>query len=115
MVYGRSSKKINHYILRALERGSKLVVAVPYDTKTVLQMPRGNLEVIHPRALALHILKTLLNKCMYKDAMTILRKQRINLNVIVDHDPNLFKNNVGKFLQDIPNEDRLSVFIADLL
>ena len=103
------------WIFRALERGSKLVLAVPGDTKTVLQMPRGNLEVIHPRALALHILKTLLNQCKYKEAMTILRKQRINLNVIVDHDPGLFKNNVGKFLEDIPNGDKLCVFIADLM
>ena len=47
--------------------------------------------------------------------MTILRKQRINLNVIVDHDPGLFKNNVGKFLEDIPNADKLCVFIADLM
>ena len=47
--------------------------------------------------------------------MTILRKQRINLNVIVDHDPGLFKNNVGKFLEDIPNGDKLCVFIADLM
>ena len=101
--------------VRALERGSKLVLAVPNDTKTVLQMPRGNLEVIHPRPLALHILKKLLDECKYKDAMTILRKQRINLNVIVDHDPNLFKNNVQKFLEGVPNVDRLCVFIADLL
>ena len=78
-------------------------------------MPRGNLEVIHPRALALHILKSLLDQCKYKEAMAILRKQRINLNVIVDHDPGLFKENVGKFLEDVPNQDRLCVFIADLL
>ena len=54
--------------VRALERGSKLVLAVPNDTKTVLQMPRGNLEVIHPRPLALHILKKLLDECKYKNA-----------------------------------------------
>ena len=81
--------------VRALERGSKLVVAVASDTKTVLQMPRGNLEVIHPRALALQIIKQLLNKCDYKKTMEILRRQRINLNLIVDHDIELFKTNIN--------------------
>lgn len=39
--------------IRRVERGSQIVVAVADDTKVVLQMPRGNLEAIHPRALVL--------------------------------------------------------------
>ena len=101
--------------VRALERGSKLVTVVSNDTKTVLQMPRGNLEVIHPRALSLHIIKKLLDKCEYKKTMEILRRQRINLNLIVDHDFELFKNNVTKFVEEMPSMDRLCVFIADLM
>ena len=38
---------------RKIERGSRIVCAVPADTKVVLQMPRGNLEVIYPRSLVL--------------------------------------------------------------
>ncbi len=37
--------------LRALELGATLVTTVPGGTKVVLQMPRGNLEDIHPRSL----------------------------------------------------------------
>lgn len=101
--------------VRALERGSKLVLVVPNDTRTVLQMPRGNLEVIHPRALALHILKTMLDKCQYKRAMEILRRQRINLNLIIDHNPGLLKDNVALFLEQVVDSHRLCVFIADLM
>ena len=43
---------------RAVERGSKLVHAVATGTTVVLQMPRGNLEAIHPRALSLNIMKS---------------------------------------------------------
>lgn len=43
---------------RAVERGSKLVHAVATGTTVVLQMPRGNLEAIHPRALSLNIVKS---------------------------------------------------------
>lgn len=39
--------------IRRVERGSRIVTSVPDDTKLVLQMPRGNLETVHPRALVL--------------------------------------------------------------
>ncbi len=39
--------------VRRVERGSRIVCVVPDETKLVLQMPRGNLETIHPRALIL--------------------------------------------------------------
>ena len=46
--------------VRRVERGSRIVCVVPEDTKLILQMPRGNLETIHPRALVLsHIRKCL--------------------------------------------------------
>lgn len=48
-----SSTVSNDETVRQIERGARLVCAVPADTKVVLQMPRGNLEVIHPRSLVL--------------------------------------------------------------
>ena len=48
--------------VRRVERGSRLVTAVPGETTVVLQMPRGNLEVIHPRALVLSVIKKHLDK-----------------------------------------------------
>ena len=47
--------------IRRVERGSKIVTVVGDDTKVILQMPRGNLETIHPRALILNTLKQLLD------------------------------------------------------
>ncbi|KAJ7396739.1 Elongator complex protein 1 [Pitangus sulphuratus] len=43
----------NSETLRKVERGSRIVTVVPQDTKVVLQMPRGNLETVHHRALVL--------------------------------------------------------------
>jgi elongator complex protein 1 len=103
---------------RALERGSRIVVAVPPpDTKVVLQMPRGNLEVIHPRALSLHIVKTLLDDCNFKLAMEIFRRQRINQNLIVDHNPGHFIKHVRDFVAQVSNQSiqRLCLFVADLI
>lgn len=47
---------------RAIERGAKLVHTVATNTTVVLQMPRGNLEAIHPRALSLNIMKSLIDR-----------------------------------------------------
>ena len=51
---------------RRVERGSRLVVSVHHDSKTILQMPRGNIEVIHPRSLSIVLLSDLLNNNKYK-------------------------------------------------
>jgi elongator complex protein 1 len=100
---------------RALERGSKLVVTVPRDSQIVLQMPRGNLELIHPRALALNIVKGNLDALKYGVSMETLRKHRISLNLFVDHNPDLFLANVDKFVEEIKDVQRICLFVADLL
>ena len=78
-------------------------------------MPRGDLEVIHPRSLTLKIVVRLLETGEnYGEAMEILRRQRINQNIVVDNNPALFIANVRKFLHQVTDVHRLSLFIADL-
>lgn len=42
---------------RRVERGSRIVTAVPSAMSLVLQMPRGNLETIYPRPLVLDVVR----------------------------------------------------------
>lgn len=42
---------------RRVERGSRIVTAVPSTMSLVLQMPRGNLETINPRPLVMEIVR----------------------------------------------------------
>lgn len=42
---------------RRVERGSRIVVAVPSAMSLVLQMPRGNLETINPRPLVMEVVR----------------------------------------------------------
>ncbi|XP_045501016.1 putative elongator complex protein 1 [Colias croceus] len=99
---------------RRVERGSRIIVVVPNDTRTVLQMPRGNLEVIEPRPLSLKIVGEHLNSLKYYEAFDLMRKQRINLNLMYDHNPQLFIENLDKFLDAIKNNSWLSLFLTDL-
>ena len=53
-----SSKEIpEDWTIRKVERGSRIVVAVPSSMSLVLQMPRGNLETINPRPLVMEVVK----------------------------------------------------------
>jgi elongator complex protein 1 len=42
---------------RKVERGSRIVTAVPSTMSLVLQMPRGNLETINPRPLVMEMIR----------------------------------------------------------
>jgi len=48
-------------IKRAVERGSRIVTVAPSSTSLVLQMPRGNLEIICPRPLVLRVVRDFLD------------------------------------------------------
>ena len=99
---------------RKIERGSRIVTAVACDTKVILQMPRGNIETISPRPLVIHTLKRLLNQKNYYEAVDIMRKNRIDMNLIFDHDPKEFLNNVELFVQNVDDPHRIDLFIANL-
>lgn len=69
---------------RKVERGAKIVTAVPSQASLILQMPRGNLEVIYPRALVLHCVRSLLDKQEFGEAYAVARRHRVDLNFLVD-------------------------------
>ncbi|CAG8791352.1 36002_t:CDS:2, partial [Racocetra persica] len=100
--------------VRRVERGSKIVCAAYYDVFLVLQMPRGNLETIYPRALVLASVRDFLNKCDYSSAYKACRKHRIDLNILHDHSPDLFLKNVQSFVTQIKKVDYLNLFLSSL-
>jgi len=100
---------------RRVERGSRLVNAVPFHSKTILQMPRGNLETIQPRSLTILLLQNLLNQCRFKDAFLLARRQRINLNLLVDHSYSDFIKNITQFVKQVAEDtDHMNIFLAEL-
>ena len=116
---------------RKVERGSRIVVAVPSSMSLVLQMPRGNLETINPRPLVMEVVKQDLDAYVflspfsalspthpsldsgnYRKAFFACRKHRIDLNVIVDHDPEAFAEKIPSFVEQIPEVEHLNLFLA---
>ncbi|KAM6169330.1 elongator complex protein 1 [Rhynchocyon petersi] len=109
-----SSNVSNEETLRKVERGSRIVTVVPQDTKLILQMPRGNLEVVHHRALVLAQIRKWLDRLMFKEAFECMRKLRINLNLLHDHNPKVFLENVETFIKQIDSVNHINLFFTEL-
>ncbi|KAG6878005.1 hypothetical protein C0993_000965 [Termitomyces sp. T159_Od127] len=115
---------------RRVERGSRIVVAVPSAMALVLQMPRGNLETISPRPLVLEVVKRDIDACVsalyvyvaylwmasgdYRKAFFACRKHRINLNVLVEHDEARFLERIAAFVEQIGEVEHVNLFLSNL-
>uniref|UniRef100_A0A8C5X3B6 Elongator complex protein 1 n=1 Tax=Malurus cyaneus samueli TaxID=2593467 RepID=A0A8C5X3B6_9PASS len=104
----------NSETLRKVERGSRIVTVVPQDTKVVLQMPRGNLETVHHRALVLAQIRKWLDRLMFREAFQCMRKLRINLNLLYDHNPKVFLENTETFIKQIDSVNYINLFFTEL-
>ncbi|ORX82781.1 IkappaB kinase complex, IKAP component [Anaeromyces robustus] len=111
---GNNVSNIFDESIRRIERGSKIVTAVKSNISLVLQMPRGNLETVCPRALVLMKVRNLLDKYNYKDALIICRKHRIDMNILCDHNLEKFIENIEMFVNQVDNRDYFNLFISGL-
>ncbi|VDO02683.1 unnamed protein product, partial [Rodentolepis nana] len=99
---------------RTLECGSKLVTVVAKGSKTVLQMPRGNIEDIHPRALVFNQLTPAFDELRHAEVIEIMRRHRINFNLLYDYCPRKFLSNINNFVNSISSPDHITLLVSDL-
>ncbi|KAJ7672113.1 IKI3 family-domain-containing protein [Mycena rosella] len=99
---------------RRVERGSRIVVAVPSAMSLVLQMPRGNLETINPRPLVMEVVRQDLDARSYRKAFLSCRKHRIDLNAVVEHDRAAFLQNLALFVEQVHEVDYLNLFLTGI-
>ena len=99
---------------RSIERGGKLVTVMPSIFALVLQMPRGNLETIYPRALVLAGIRDGINKKNYRNAFLACRNQRVDMNILHDHATEQFLSNVGLFIDQVKKVEHIDLFLSQL-
>ncbi|KAJ1675513.1 putative elongator complex protein 1 [Spiromyces aspiralis] len=100
--------------LRRLERGSTIVLSLPTLDRVVLQMPRGNLETIRPRALTLTSIRSWIDAGDYRSAFMACRVNRVDMNILYDYAPESFIEHVKDFVDQVDNVDYLNLFVSDL-
>ncbi|KAI8934328.1 hypothetical protein NX059_009064 [Plenodomus lindquistii] len=99
---------------RSIERGAKLVTVMPTAYSVVLQMPRGNLETVYPRALVLAAIRRSIEAERYDEAFLACRNQRVDMNILHDHDPGRFMSNIEKIVGQIKKIEHLDLLLAQL-
>jgi elongator complex protein 1 len=103
------------YEPRNVERGTRLVAVLPAQPLAVLQMPRGNIEGVYPRALVLRYVMTSINNGDYGNAFLMMRRQKIDLNLLVDMNPwNFLQAGIRLFVEQVQSIDHLNLFISCL-
>lgn len=99
---------------RNIERGAKLVTVMPSAYSLVLQMPRGNLETIYPRALVLAGIRASINEKDYKKAFKICRVQRVDMNILHDYAPEQFMQNMELFVKQVKKTEYIDLVLTSL-
>lgn len=99
---------------RPIDRGSLIIGAVPRDVALILQAPRGNLETICPRPVVFEAVDKFAKNADYLNAFKLCRRQRVDMNHIVDADYSLFLSNIPKFVTEVGKASHLSIFMTFL-
>jgi elongator complex protein 1 len=99
---------------RSIERGGKLVTAVPSNFSLVLQMPRGNLEIIFPRALVLAGVRRYIENKKYHLAYLACRSHMVDMNILHDYMPTQFMENIALFVDQVKRVEFIDEFLSRL-
>jgi elongator complex protein 1 len=87
---------------------------MPTSASVVLQMPRGNLETIYPRAMVIAGIRKLIEEKNYKKAFTNCRTHRVDMNILYDHAPEQFLSNVPLFIDQVKKITYIDLFLSSL-
>jgi elongator complex protein 1 len=90
------------------------VTVITSTFAVILQMPRGNLETIYPRALVLAGIRRNIRKGEYRAAFLACRAQRVDMNILYDLDPQKFISSASEFVSQISRIDYLDLFLSAL-
>ena len=87
---------------------------MPTTYSVVLQMPRGNLETIYPRALVVAAVRRSIESNRYDEAFMTCRNQRVDMNILHDHDPDRFTANIPMIVDQIKRVEHLDLLLSQL-
>jgi elongator complex protein 1 len=100
--------------VRPVEEGSLLVAAPSGGIDVICQAPRGNLESVRPRALALPALAAELDAGRFAAAWALAAANRLDLNVLVDHRWPRFLTQASQFAREVGSDLALAELLAAL-
>ncbi|XP_027365775.1 elongator complex protein 1 isoform X2 [Abrus precatorius] len=109
-------KEENEIYINIWERGAKIAGVLHGDEAAIiLQTARGNLECIYPRKLVLVSIINALVQKRFKDALLMVRRHRIDFNVIVDYCGwQAFSQLAAEFVRQVNNLGYITEFVCSV-
>ncbi|XP_057979456.1 elongator complex protein 1 isoform X2 [Malania oleifera] len=106
----------NKKFINIWERGAKIVGVLHGDEASVIiQTSRGNLECIYPRKLVLASIVNALVQGRFNDALLMVRRHRIDFNIIVDHYGwKAFLQSASEFVKQVNNLSYITEFVCSI-
>lgn len=99
---------------RSIERGARLITVSPSIYAVTLQMPRGNLETIYPRALVLAGIRQHIDDKDYRAAYLTCRNHMVDMNILHDYAPEQFMTNVDLVVDQFKKPERIDELLSKL-
>lgn len=87
---------------------------MPTTYSVVLQMPRGNLETVYPRALVLAAIRRSIEADRYGEAFLACRNQRVDMNILHDHDPERFMAKGTEIVAQLKRVEHIDLLLSQL-
>ena len=78
-------------------------------------MPRGNLEIIHPRAIVVKAVCKFVSQGEYGKAFALARRHRVDLNLISDVNFPAFLENSALVVQQLGKADYINLLLSSLM
>ncbi|KAI8113033.1 hypothetical protein M9435_003039 [Picochlorum sp. BPE23] len=100
--------------VRAIEDGAVIVTCPHKSVDVILHAPRGNLEIIKPRALVLPALVAALEEQQFKKAWTLATVNRLDLNILSDYKWPQILDTMSSFMESIQSDVDVAGFLQAL-
>lgn len=114
LVHGAPKPRQGDITLRAIEDGCVIVSCPSESVDVILQAPRGNLEIIRPRALVLPAVVQALDAGDYRKAWNLASVNRLDLNILADYRWPSLVENVASFMNSVGSDVEVSGFLQSL-
>lgn len=105
---------VSKSFVRPIEQGARIVCCNNVTPPSIiLQLPRGNLETVNCKMITIDIIDDLLSNNRWRDALQIMRIEKINCNVVVDLNPERFIDNIENFVKAAKSCSILTAMVSN--
>ncbi|ERL85276.1 elongator complex protein 1 [Dendroctonus ponderosae] len=108
-----SNFQMENTFSRNVEQGAKIICVTKQDD-IILVMPRGNFETITSRLISIDTIEHLLSRDEWDAAVTQIKHQKLNWNLLIDLNMHRFNDHVSDFIAAAIRAKVLSIVVSEM-